>query len=122
MPEKFTAKLGAVYETVRDKYYMDEFADVTVIRLTMTLTAVQTWFDKNVVDGLVNLVGLTNKGLGFFAAAFDRVVIDGAVTALALASQAFGAVFRLLQTGRIQQYATFAVAGGLLAAAWLILA
>ncbi|MCZ6598085.1 MAG: NADH-quinone oxidoreductase subunit L [Planctomycetota bacterium] len=122
LPAKITAKLGAVYETVRDKYYIDELANVTVIRLTLTLAAVQAWFDRNVVDGLVNLVGLSNKGLGFFAAAFDRIVIDGAVTALALASQAFGAVLRLLQTGRIQQYATFAVAGGLLAAAWLILA
>jgi hypothetical protein len=44
------------------------------------------------------------------------------VNAVALASQVFGAAFRLIQTGRIQQYAAFAVGGAVLTAAWLILA
>ena len=53
------------------------------------------WIDKHIVDGTVNLVGLI--------------------------TQSFGSAIRLLQTGRIQQYVSFAVAGGLLAAAFLIL-
>jgi hypothetical protein len=39
-----------------------------------------------------------------------------------MASQVFGAAFRLVQTGRIQQYAAFAVGGAVMTAAWLILA
>ena len=101
---------------------VDEFVDATVIRLTLWLSTIQTWFDKHVVDGLVNAVGNTNKLGGFLSAWFDRTFIDGLVNLVGLVSQFFGAVFRLLQTGRIQQYAAFAVAGGLLAAAWLILA
>ena len=52
---------------------------------------------------------------------FDRVVVDGIVNFVGMMSQTFGAVSRLLQTGRVQQYAAFAVGGGLLTAAWLIL-
>ena len=44
--------------------------------------------------------------------------VDGAVNGLAAVSQVCGAAFRLLQTGRIQQYASFAIAGGLIAAVW----
>ena len=73
------------------------------------------------VDGLVLFVGAVNVFLGTFIAAFDRVVVDGLVNLVGLVSQTFGAVSRLLQTGRIQQYAAFAVGGGLLTAAWLIL-
>jgi NADH-quinone oxidoreductase subunit L len=79
------------------------------------------WIDEKIIDGLVLLVGRVNKATGFLSAWFDRMFVDGAVNAVAHVSQASGAAFRLLQTGRIQQYATFAVGGGLLTAAWLIL-
>ena len=36
-------------------------------------------------------------------------------------TQAFGSVVRLFQTGRIQQYVSFAVVGGILVAAFQIL-
>ena len=51
----------------------------------------------------------------------DLRIVDGAVNGVAAVTQVFGAIARLFQTGRVQQYVTFAVAGGLLAAAWLIL-
>jgi hypothetical protein len=48
-------------------------------------------------------------------------VVDGAVNGVGLTTQTFGSVARLLQSGRIQQYATYAVFGGLALAVWLIL-
>ena len=121
LPARIARALDLVYTTVRHKYYVDELADRTAIRGTMKLTRAQKWIDENVIDGTVNLVGRTNKLGGGLAAWFDRVFIDGAVNAVGLLSQVFGAAFRLVQTGRIQQYAAFAVGGALLTAAWLIL-
>ncbi len=120
-PARITAALGMGYTTVRDKYYVDEAVNATVIRGTMALSKGQTLFDRYVVDALVNLVGRVNRWLGFFAAAIDTRIVDGLVNWIATSTQAFGAIFRLFQTGRIQQYAAFAVAGGLLLSAWLIL-
>jgi NADH-quinone oxidoreductase subunit L len=120
-PAAVTRVLGPIYTTVRDKYYVDEIVNATVIRLVMVFAVSWKWFDEHVVDGLVLGVGRANKLLAFFAAWFDKTFVDGAVNLVGLATQAFGAVARLFQTGRIQQYAAFAVAGGLLAAAWLIL-
>ena len=122
LPAKITGVLGAVYVTVRHRYYVDEGIKATFIRGTMALAAVQKWFDEHVIDGLVNFVGHANRTGGAFSAWFDRIFVDGAVNGIALVSQSFGAVLRLMQTGRIQQYAGFAVGGSLLAAAWLILA
>jgi NADH-quinone oxidoreductase subunit L len=121
LPAKIAASLGLVYETVRDKYYVDEVVDATVIRPSLATSRAMTWFDTYVVDGLVNLVGRTGKLAGSFSAWIDRTFVDGAVNGAAALTNAFGSLVRLVQTGRIQQYATFAVAGGLLAAAWLIL-
>ncbi len=121
LPARITSTLGEVYLAVRRKYFIDEVVDATVIRATWKLTHLQKWIDEKLIDGLVNLVGRTNRVGGFISAWFDRTFIDGAVNLVGLVSQFFGAAFRLLQTGRIQQYAAFAVAGGILLAAWLIL-
>ncbi|MEW6073514.1 MAG: NADH-quinone oxidoreductase subunit L [Planctomycetota bacterium] len=121
IPARVVAALGPVYVLVRRRYYFDELYGATVIRGTRRLAVLLRAIDARLVDGLVNLVGQVNKLGGFFAAWFDRMFIDGAVNAVAFVSQGFGAAVRLIQTGRIQQYATFAMGGGLLAAAWLIL-
>jgi len=121
LPAKITGALGVLYTTVRRRYYIDEIADAAVIRPTVRMAYVMKWIDEKIVDGFVLLVGQINKQGGFLSAWFDRIFIDGAVNAVAHVSQVFGAAFRLLQTGRIQQYAAFAVGGALLTAAWMIL-
>ena len=121
LPRKITDNLGILYTTCRRRYYVDEIATAAVINPSVKLGLMLKWVDEKIVDGLVLLVGRTNKVIGFLSAWFDRIFIDGAVNGVASISQALGAAFRLLQTGRIQQYAAFAVGGGLLTAAWLIL-
>jgi proton-translocating NADH-quinone oxidoreductase chain L len=121
LPARITQTLGDVYLTVRRRYFVDEFVDATVIRGTIGLALVQRWIDENVIDGMVNFVGWSSRALGFASAAFDRIVVDGSVNLVGNVAQTFGSVARLLQTGRVQQYVSFAVAGGLAAAAWLIL-
>jgi len=118
---RIASALGLLYRTVRDRYYMDELVRVTVIRPSFALASFSAAFDRVVVDGLVNLAGRTGRGLGFFSAWFDRTFVDGAVNGVGAVTQVFSSAVRLLQSGRVQQYAAFAVAGGLLAAVWLIL-
>jgi len=121
LPGAFTRAIGPVYRVVANKYYVDEFVNATVIAGSLGTAKVLRLMDEYLVDGLVNLVGRTGRTLGTFSAWVDKTFVDGAVNACALVAQTFGSVVRLFQTGRIQQYATFAVVGGLAAAAWLIL-
>jgi NADH-quinone oxidoreductase subunit L len=120
-PRRFARSLGLVYETVRDRYYMDEVVRAAVIEPSFALARGLAVFDRVVVDGLVNLVGRTGRGLGVLSAWFDRTFVDGAVNGVGAVTQVFGSAVRLLQSGRVQQYAACAVAGGLAAAVWLIL-
>ena len=121
LPAKITGLLGMGYDVVRSRYFVDEAVDKVVIGGSMKAAYAQKAVDEKLVDGLVLTVGRINKALGFFWAWFDKTFVDGVVNGVGLVSQAFGSVLRLLQTGRIQQYAAFAVGGGLLAAAWMIL-
>jgi len=120
-PARVTAKLGPVYTTIANKYYIDEMVDGSVIRGTMVLSRTQTWIDENIVDGLVILIGRTNKAFGFVCAWIDKNIVDGFVNLVAGVTQVCSSVVRMLQTGRIQQYVSFAVAGGILLAAFHIL-
>jgi NADH-quinone oxidoreductase subunit L len=120
-PAKITGALGEVYHAVANKYWIDETVNATVIKMTLWLALAQKWFDENVVDGVVNGVGAVTRALGFGSAWFDLRGVDGAVNGVGALTQAFGSVARLFQTGRVQQYVSFAVGGGILVAAWLIL-
>ncbi len=120
-PARISGGLGELYHAVANKYYVDEFVNATLIRGVMVLSRTQRWFDEFVIDGIVNGVGRLNKGLGFFSAWFDLRVVDGVVNAVGQVTQLTGSIVRLFQTGRVQQYVAFAVAGFLALAAWLIL-
>ncbi len=120
-PATITARLGRFYHLVANKYYIDEFVDATVIRGTMVLSRSQRWVDENIVDGFVLLVGRINKTAGFVAAWADKNIVDGLVNLVGSVTTVAGSLVRLLQTGRIQQYISFAVAGGILLAAFHLL-
>jgi NADH-quinone oxidoreductase subunit L len=120
-PRKIALSLGPLYELVRDKYHVDELVDATVIAGSKKTAAFLRGFDERVVDGLVNAAGRGGRWIGVFSAWFDRTFVDGAVNGVGAVTQVFGSAARLLQSGRVQQYAAFAVAGGMAVAAWLIL-
>jgi NADH-quinone oxidoreductase subunit L len=120
-PAKITRSLGEIYHLIANKYYIDEIVNASVIRPVMVLASFQKWVDENFVDGIVNGVGKLNRSVGFVAAWIDLHIVDGFVNGIASLTQNLGSIARLFQTGRIQQYVSFAVAGGLVAAAWLIL-
>jgi NADH-quinone oxidoreductase subunit L len=120
-PEKVTSSLGEAYTWVSNKYYVDEAVNASVIKGTTKAAQIQTWIDENIVDGLVLTVGRIGKGLGFFCAWIDKHIVDGTVNLVGNTTQALGSVVRLFQTGRIQQYVSFAVAGGIVVAAFHLL-
>ncbi|HEY8347349.1 MAG TPA: NADH-quinone oxidoreductase subunit L [Symbiobacteriaceae bacterium] len=100
-----------LYTLIRNKYYVDEFYEMAIIRTTQAAARMIAWFDDHVVDGLVNLVGDIGVWFAEASAWFDRNVIDVLVVMWADISRAFGSVFRRLSTGYVQQYmVTFAAA------------
>lgn len=80
------SKIGTVSRWMRDRFYIDEIYQGTLIRLQDTLAAVIDWFDRWLVGG-------------------------AAVRGTAGATNLMGQALRLIQTGSLQTYAFLLVLG-----------
>lgn len=96
IPERMRRAMPGLYRLVYDKWRVDEFYQATILGAIDALATFFAWFDKWVVDGIV-----AKLPAGIVASA--------------------GAGLRRLQTGRVQAYAGFMVAG-MLALGWYLLA
>jgi NADH-quinone oxidoreductase subunit L len=109
--EKLEPAFGWLAKLVENKYYIDEIYQATIIRALMLAAVVQYWFDKWVIDyAIVNGVGyltqLASIGWGWF----DRTVIDGLVNFVGWITKTLGNGLRYVQTGVTQQYVFMMVA------------
>jgi NADH-quinone oxidoreductase subunit L len=111
-PETFSEALGgAIYRGALNKWYVDELYDATIVRGTLALTQILAWFDRTIIDGIVNGAASFVRVVSELDGAFDRYVVDGAVNAVANGTYAFGRTVRQIQTGAINSYLTVVVTG-----------
>ena len=81
-PDKIAASIHGLYKAAYDKFYFDELYLFITKRILFNLIAKPAaWFDKNVVDGLMNATGNTTQ--------FISKKIKG------------------MQSGKVQQYAAY---------------
>lgn len=113
VPAQFIQKYPALHRVVYNKYYVDEFYQATVIRGTLIFSGLCDWFDRTVVDGLVNLSAFVTHQFSKLNGWHDNKVIDGAVNGLASVTGYCGQALRKVQTGRIQTYLYVLLGGGL---------
>ena len=103
-PEKTAQAIRPLYLFSLNKWYWDEIYEATFIRGSMLLARMLSWFDSNVVDGMVNGVATLVRKFAFVNDGFDRHVVDGMVNFTAFTVNTTGAVLRKLQTGKVQTY------------------
>ena len=103
-PEKTARLIRPLYLFSLNKWYWDEIYEATVIKGSMKLSEMLSWFDTNVVDGIVNGVALLVRKLALVNDSFDKHVVDGMVNFTAFTVNTTGAVLRKLQTGKVQTY------------------
>ncbi len=81
-PEKLAASLNGFYKTAYNKFYIDEiYLFITKKVLFNLIGRPAAWFDKNIVDGMINLTGNTTAAIS-----------EG---------------IKKLQSGKVQQYAIY---------------
>jgi NADH-quinone oxidoreductase subunit L len=111
-----------LYPLLRHKYYIDDFYMDGIVRPTRGPVArAVDWFNGHVIDFVVNGAGLAMKWSARYVYLFDQRGIDGAINASGAATNAFGGVLRVIQTGKVQQYATMMLAGTLIIVAGFII-
>ncbi len=113
-PKRIATRLPVLHKLLENKYYVDEIYGKTVIGGTLLFSRALSWFDANIVDGLVNLTRHATVGLfGLGSNLFDKYVIDGIVNGAASTAGAGSAILRRVQSGVVQNYALI-MGGGLI--------
>jgi proton-translocating NADH-quinone oxidoreductase, chain L len=93
------------HKVLVNKYYMDEFYSKAIVRPGIKFAHLVNWFDKNVIDGFVNLAGKATLVISKGVHLFDLGVVDGFVNWTAKETYNSGKRLRQLQTGNISGYA-----------------
>jgi len=111
-----------LHRMLENKYWVDEAYDATVVRGTWGLARLCRGFDGRVIDGLGvhgarNLTLLASYVSGFF----DKYVVDGLVNLIGVVLQALSRLFRRLQGGLVSQYALVMVVGVFMLAFFCVL-
>ncbi len=120
LPERLMTRFRGLYITLLNKYWVDEIYDALIVNRTKDLGNFLAKFDLRVIDGGVNgsawLTRLTASVSGFF----DYWVVDFAVRRSDLIFY-MSYPIRRLQTGIIQNYFAFSIAGILLLVSYFFL-
>jgi NADH-quinone oxidoreductase subunit L len=120
--EPIAAAAPPVYNTLLNKYYVDEGYDYLFtgrrklggVRLgTMGLGEASSWFDSHVVDGAVNAAGWLTRATASFSSWWDKWIIDGVLVngPAIVARFPFSYLARLFEWGQVQWYALVMTAG-----------
>ena len=119
--EPIAAIAPPVYNTLLNKYYVDEGYDYLFtgrrklggVRLgTMGLGEASSWFDSHVVDGAVNAAGWLTRATASLSSWWDKWIIDGiGVNGPAILARMLSYPARLFEWGLVQWYALVMTAG-----------
>jgi NADH-quinone oxidoreductase subunit L len=90
-----------------EKYYLDHlFVDGVVGSIKGPIARATYWTNQKIIDGAVNAVGVGAKIVGRFTYdIIDQKGVDGIVNGIGVSASETGGVLRLVQSGRVQQYA-----------------
>ncbi|MBI1931526.1 MAG: NADH-quinone oxidoreductase subunit L [Ignavibacteriales bacterium] len=108
-PDKIADKIKKLYNGSLHKWYIDEIYNATFIGGTLKLSEILSWFDKWIIDGIVNGSATVTRFLSKLSNLFDSYVVDGLVNGTALFSGFIGFNFKKLQTGKVQTYIVLVV-------------
>lgn len=103
--EKLESAFGWLAKLVENKYYIDEIYQFIIIRPMMVWAWMLFMFDKWVIDYvIVNGVAYMSLVASALWGWFDRNVVDGLVNLVGWITKTFGGALRYVQTGVAQQY------------------
>jgi NADH-quinone oxidoreductase subunit L len=92
-------------------WYIDEIYDYAVVGTVLLTARVAIWTDENILDGIVNASARVTVFAARMVGWFDKYVVDGIVTLVGATVQFLGLMTRSIQTGRIQTYLAWVIAG-----------
>ena len=117
------APLRAGYAFLWNKYYLDDLYEKVIVRgLVGPIAGAAYWVHMNILDGFVDLVGKFFAALGRWTYRYvDQGVIDNIANGAGKTATGAGGGLRLIQNGKIQQYAAILFGAAALGALALVI-
>ncbi len=109
--DRLTAKIKGFHSLVFRKYMIDELYDALFVNRTKDLGNACFFLDSKFVDGAVNGTAATTRGTATVSGFFDKYVVDGLVNFVGWINMVLNRIATSLQTGLVQRYALGAVFG-----------
>ncbi len=97
---------GPIYTLLENKYYFDELYDFLFVRPSRWIASVLVYqvIDRGLIDGALHGIGRAALAVGAFFKGAEKYTIDNPPIYLADGVQWLGRTFRVIQTGRVQNY------------------
>jgi NADH-quinone oxidoreductase subunit L len=116
LPKGVTERSGlarAGYSFLANRYYLDHLYTGGIIGgIKGPIARAAYWFNQNVIDGVVNAVGIGSRKAGeILYRRVDQGVVDRAVNGAGLGAEDAGGFLRVIQSGRVQQYGALLFGG-----------
>lgn len=78
-----------------------------MVRPALVVAVAFRWFDQRVIDGLINGLGWLTVRVSSWDGVIDRNVVDGLVNLVANVFYGIGGRLRTVQTGSLRSYVLF---------------
>jgi NADH-quinone oxidoreductase subunit L len=98
--------LGAGHTFLVNKYYLDALYEGVIVKaIAHPIAQAAYWVNQNVLDGIVNGVGIAGKRTGQWVYRnVDQRVVDGVVNGSGATARGAGGVLRPVQSGKVSMY------------------
>ena len=112
IPGTLAEKWGGLYRLIYNKYYIDQVYDAMFVNRAKDLGTTLGAFDVGVIDGLgVNGAGWVTRAISSISMFWDKWIIDGLLNLVARVVWIFSYPVRMIQSGRVSNYALLIVLG-----------
>jgi NADH-quinone oxidoreductase subunit L len=117
-------RLGPIYKLSHNKYYFDEIYEFLFRRPAYWFAEAFVYriLDRTLIDGLLHFLARSILTIGAFLRNYiDLPIVNGAGDFVGEGTKWMGRTFRVIQTGRIQEYLVMGLIFGVLILSYLLI-
>jgi NADH-quinone oxidoreductase subunit L len=94
----------SIFEVLRNKFYVDELYDLTVVRLNRDFGRLCRWLDDAIVSTMVAVVSYVTLGVSWIVRICDEYLVNLGFDQTCRKVRQGGNLFSRVQDGRVQHY------------------
>ncbi len=98
-----------IFKLSSNELYIDAFYQKLIVSMFLVIANAAKFFDKVIVDGIVNQSANLTVFVAKIADGIDRYIVDALVNNIALLAKRIGDLIRAFQTGKVQSYFALSV-------------